>query len=78
MPGRGDLEELAHADDTRFPRHPEEAIDAVSLEELNAYLAQRAFGRFTVVTIGSAELNAAASTRGNAVASAEAADTVGT
>jgi regulator of RNase E activity RraA len=29
VPGRGDLEALAHADDTRFPRHPEEAIDAV-------------------------------------------------
>jgi regulator of RNase E activity RraA len=29
VPGRGDLEALAHAEGTRFPRHPEEAIDAV-------------------------------------------------
>jgi regulator of RNase E activity RraA len=29
VPGRGDLEPLAHADGTLFPRHPEEAIDAV-------------------------------------------------
>ena len=29
VPGRGDLEALAHAEGTHFPRHPEEAIDAV-------------------------------------------------
>ena len=29
VPGRGDLEPLAHTDGTLFPRHPEEAIDAV-------------------------------------------------
>jgi regulator of RNase E activity RraA len=28
VPGRGDLEALAHAEGTAFPRHPEEAIDA--------------------------------------------------
>lgn len=29
VPGRGDLEPHAHAEGTLFPRHPEEAIDAV-------------------------------------------------
>ncbi len=29
VPGRGDIEAQAHAEGTLFPRHPEEAIDAV-------------------------------------------------
>ena len=29
VPGRGDLQPMAHAEGTRVPRHPEEAIDAV-------------------------------------------------
>lgn len=30
VPGRGDLQALTHAEGTLFPRHPEEAIDAVN------------------------------------------------
>ena len=29
VPGRGDIEPLSHDPGTRFPRHPEEAIDSV-------------------------------------------------
>lgn len=34
-----------------------DAIDSITLEQLNAYLAQRDFGDFTIVSIGPAELS---------------------
>ena len=49
VPGRGDLEAKGHADGTLFPRHPEDAIDAVQpgdvmVQDGGAYVRGGIFG----------------------------------
>lgn len=47
------------------------AIDAITCDELNAYLARREFGNFTIVSIGSAALESSASREGKISTPAE-------
>jgi regulator of RNase E activity RraA len=49
LPGRGDLEKYSHAEETLFPRHPEDAIDAtqpgdVVVQDGGAYVRGGIFG----------------------------------